>query len=154
MLKYNKDFLGKIAALDDEIPLFSLMATNLLEEKTYKEWLLSIPYDLLTSYANHVSPEDPEENDPIMIDMFGAVMMLHSFETDNEPVEGEVIIKKIEQFKVILAAFSINKQVEKEWGMSESVFNAEVGTWEDFLGGSLSLQPNVKFEDTTEKPSE
>lgn len=128
-----KEFADMLSTLT-EYPLFASMNEYRSEDKTYQEWLESIPQKMLFNYSEHILHDSDKPKKKIMDqDILVTVMVLHAMSTNNDPINTDDLVWKVLCFQRVLCSYVTRKDYKDMIGLGEDL-GVKGGSWEDFLG--------------------
>lgn len=133
----------------DRYPLFSSMYKYLKEDKSYREWLESIPFEVLREYMEHPVFED--KNVTIDKDLVSTIVMLHSIGKENDSLTPEEICDKTEKFQNLMVCLFINKSMEVKVGLKIDAFILGIKGWDAFLDVGIKKNPAINFKNSNSK---
>ncbi len=117
-----------------EYPLLASMNNCRSSNKSYQQWLESIPQKRLYDYTQHILHDsDKPKKKNMDQDILVTVMVLHALATNNDPISTDDLMWKVLCFQRVLCSYITRKDYKDMIGLGDDL-GVKGGSWEDFLG--------------------
>ncbi len=122
--KLGADFKEKVENNRDKYPLsLSLIQAN-QERKSFREWIDSIPEELVDKYADHEKHEDQQD-----VVMASVIWLYFRYKDVNKYYSENQIVKRFSEMRALMSLLSVEIKVNKHFDIRKELISADVNEW-------------------------